>query len=227
MDTVPVKRQRIAVVGCGVAGLTAAWLLSRQHEVQLFEKNDYAGGHTRTLTVPDGPDAGTPVDTGFIVMNHRNYPLFTEVLRQLEIELDDSSMTFSFYDTQSDYGYSGNHLGSLFPSLGHYLNPTTCASPTTSGVLHASVTATCSPAIWISLASVMCARRGFSAPFLNHYLYPMGAAIWSSPIQSRTPRLSLTCTFLRTTALEAGQPSTVEGGQGRLAHLRAGNAATV
>ncbi len=76
-------KQRIAVVGCGVAGLTAAWLLSRRHEVQLFEKNAYAGGHTRTLTIQDGPDAGTAVDTGFIVMNHRNYPKFTQVLEQL------------------------------------------------------------------------------------------------------------------------------------------------
>ncbi|MFW2479890.1 MAG: FAD-dependent oxidoreductase, partial [Lentimonas sp.] len=61
------NRKRIAVVGCGVAGLTAAWLLQRKHEVHLFEKNDYAGGHTRTLKVPKGPDTGTPVDTGFIV----------------------------------------------------------------------------------------------------------------------------------------------------------------
>ena len=53
--------QKIAVVGCGVAGLTAAWLLQRQHQVHLFEKNDYLGGHTRTLRVPSGPDAGTAV----------------------------------------------------------------------------------------------------------------------------------------------------------------------
>ena len=84
------QKQRIAVVGCGVSGLTAAWLLQRQHEVHLFEKNDYIGGHTRTLKVPNGPDAGTPVDTGFIVMNHRNYPNFTEVLKQLDVPLQDS-----------------------------------------------------------------------------------------------------------------------------------------
>ena len=71
------KPLKIAVVGCGVAGLTAAWLLGRKHDVHLFEKNDYVGGHTRTLKVPDGADAGMPVDTGFIVMNHRNYPCFT------------------------------------------------------------------------------------------------------------------------------------------------------
>ena len=99
---------KIAIVGCGVAGLTAAWLLGRKHDVHLFEKNDYAGGHTRTLTVPDGADAGTAVDTGFIVMNHRNYPHFTKVLEQLGVALEDSSMTFSFYDQETHYGYSGD-----------------------------------------------------------------------------------------------------------------------
>ena len=104
------KPLKIAVVGCGVAGLTAAWLLGRKHDVHLFEKNDYAGGHTRTLKVPSGADAGTSVDTGFIVMNHRNYPQFTKVLEQLGVAVEDSSMTFSFYDQQTDYSYSGNSL---------------------------------------------------------------------------------------------------------------------
>lgn len=117
------KPLKIAVVGCGVAGLTAAWLLNRKHEVHLFEKNDYAGGHTRTLRVPTGVDAGVAVDTGFIVMNHRNYPHFTEVLRQLGVELADSSMTFSYYDRASDYGYSGNTLGALFPKASYLFKP--------------------------------------------------------------------------------------------------------
>ena len=111
------KPLKIAVVGCGVAGLTAAWLLGRKHDVQLFEKDDYVGGHTRTLKVPSGADAGMPVDTGFIVMNHRNYPYFTKVLDQLGVAVEDSSMTFSFYDQQTDYGYAGNNLTTLFPSI--------------------------------------------------------------------------------------------------------------
>ena len=177
-------RQRIAVVGCGVAGLTAGWLLSRRHDVEFFEKNDYAGGHTRTLVVPDGPDAGTSVDTGFIVMNHRNYPLFSEVLRQLEVELDDSSMTFSFYDTKSGYAYSGNNIASLFPTIGHYFKPDHLRfaldlwrfakigyRDLQSGFLEGRQ------------LGDYCAQRGFSEAFLNNYLYPMGAAIWSSPIQ--------------------------------------------
>lgn len=182
--TTDTPKQRIAVVGCGVAGLTAAWLLQRKHEVHLFEKNDYAGGHTRTLKVPDGPDAGTPVDTGFIVMNHRNYPNFTEVLRQLDVTLEDSSMTFSFYDNANDYGYSGNSASSLFPSFSYYFKPKHLAfvrdlwrfakigyRDLNSGYLEGK-----------NLGEY-CDARGFGPAFLNNYLYPMGAAIWSSPIE--------------------------------------------
>ena len=178
------KPQKIAVVGCGVAGLTAAWLLSRKHEVHLFEKNDYAGGHTRTLKIPDGPDADVPVDTGFIVMNHRNYPLFTRVLEQLDVALEDSSMTFSYFDEESGYGYAGNRLSTLFPSLAYFFKPKHWSlindlrrfakigyRDLNSGYLQGK-----------SLGEYF-TERGFGEAFLNCYLYPMGAAIWSSPIE--------------------------------------------
>lgn len=177
------SKQKIAIVGCGVAGLTAAWLLSRKHEVHLFEKNNYAGGHTRTLEIDSGPDAGTPVDTGFIVMNHRNYPHFTKLLEQLKVELADSSMTFSFDDPQNNYAYSGNSIASLFPALSYYFKPKHLAfvkdlwrfakigyRDLNSGYLQGKA------------LGEYCQSRGFGPAFLNQYLYPMGAAIWSSPI---------------------------------------------
>ncbi len=182
--TKELPRQRIAVVGCGVAGLTAGWLLGRKHEVEFFEKNDYAGGHTRTLTIPDGPDAGTPVDTGYIVMNHRNYPFFTEVLRQLDVELSDSSMTFSYHDCQSGYAYSGDRIATLFPNPSYYMNVGHCRMvydlwrfakigyrDLQSGFLSDKT------------LGDYCDERSFSRNFLDGYLYPMGAAIWSSPIE--------------------------------------------
>lgn len=174
---------RIAVVGCGVAGLTAAWLLRRKHEVHLFEKNDYIGGHTRTLEVPRSDGSHLPVDTGFIVMNHRNYPNFTKVLDQLKVPLEDSSMTFSFYDTVSKYGYSGNSIGALFPSFGYLFKPRHLRlignlmrfarvgyRDLQSGFLNGKT------------LREYCSERKFGDSFLNNYLYPMGAAIWSSPI---------------------------------------------
>lgn len=180
----PQRPQKIAVVGCGVAGLTAAWLLSREHDVHLFEKNDYAGGHTRTLRIGEGADKDLPVDTGFIVMNHRNYPLFTEVLKQLNVELADSSMTFSFYDRASGYGYSGNTLGTLFPRLSYFFKPSHLGlirdlwrfarigyEDLNSGYLEGK-----------TLGGYF-ETRSFGKSFLENYFYPMGAAIWSSPVE--------------------------------------------
>ena len=77
------KPLKIAVVGSGVAGLPAAYLLNKKHDVTLIEKEDRVGGHTRTLTLSNGPDAGLPIDTGFIVMNLRNYPNFNRLLNEL------------------------------------------------------------------------------------------------------------------------------------------------
>jgi len=70
-ETMEHKRLSIGVVGSGVAGLTAAHILSRRHDVTIIEKNDYIGGHTHTIIVNHDPDREVPVDTGFIVMNHR------------------------------------------------------------------------------------------------------------------------------------------------------------
>lgn len=178
------KSQRIAVVGCGVAGLTAAWLLARKHEVHLFEKNDYVGGHTRTLRIEKGSDTGCPVDTGFIVMNHRNYPLFTRVLEQLQVPLAESSMTFSYFDQQNAYGYSGNSLSTLFPSFSYHFRAghlrlirdlwrfaRTGYRDLQSGFLKEK-----------TLGEYFRIRR-FSEEFLERYFYPMGAAIWSSPVE--------------------------------------------
>jgi predicted NAD/FAD-binding protein len=125
-----------------------------------------------------------PVDTGFIVMNHRNYPYFTKVLEELGVAVEDSSMTFSFYDQQTDYGYAGNNLTTLFPSISYYFKPKHLSfvwelirfarigyRDLNSGYLEGK-----------SLGKY-CKKRRFGHAFLNNYLYPMGAAIWSSPIE--------------------------------------------
>ena len=80
----PFIGQRIAVIGGGVAGIVAAHLLQKQHKVTLFEKNDYLGGHTHTIEIKDGPDAGLAVDTGFIVLNDATYPLFPSIFSKLD-----------------------------------------------------------------------------------------------------------------------------------------------
>ena len=83
-----------------------------------------AGGHTHTIVLTDGPDQGTPVDTGFIVMNHRNYPLLTRLLDQLGVALRDSEMSFGYWDAGSNLQYSGGGLNGLFAQRRNLVRPT-------------------------------------------------------------------------------------------------------
>ncbi|MEX2606939.1 MAG: FAD-dependent oxidoreductase [Kiritimatiellia bacterium] len=173
---------KIAVVGAGIAGLTAAWKLQDRADITLYEKNDYIGGHTRTLTVPNGPDEGTPVDTGFIVMNHRNYPHFSALLEEWEVELEDSDMSFSYHDLNNGYAYAGTTLRGLFPTPGHCMNRAhwtlirelrRFGKVGTDALTHGS-------AATQSLGDFLEQHR-FAPVFRDRYLFAMGAAIWSSP----------------------------------------------
>lgn len=98
---------KIAIVGGGVAGITAAYLLGRSHDVTLFERNEYLGGHTNTRVIEDGEDAGSCIDTGFIVCNPTNYPNFYRFVAELGVELRDSDMSFGFYCEESGLQYKG------------------------------------------------------------------------------------------------------------------------
>ena len=92
---------RIAIVGAGISGLVAAHLLHREHEIVVYEANGYAGGHTNTIRV----------DTGFIVMNDRNYPNFTRLLERLGVATQPTQMSFSVKGEEKDFEYSGTPRG--------------------------------------------------------------------------------------------------------------------
>ena len=76
---------KIAIIGSGVAGLTAAYLLNKKHDVYLYEQNRYFGGHTNTISVQENPKSSVNIDTGFIVFNSKNYPLFLALLNSLKV----------------------------------------------------------------------------------------------------------------------------------------------
>jgi len=105
---------RVAVIGGGVAGIVAAHVLQRRHEVVLFEKNDYLGGHTHTVVLTEGPDAGAAVDTGFIVLNDHTYPIFHRFLAQLEVPVRFGDMSFGFHSEPDGRQYAGTSLNGLF-----------------------------------------------------------------------------------------------------------------
>ena len=85
---------KIGVVGSGISGLVTAWALQTKHEVTLFEKNSNLGGHSNTVDIEIASNH-YPVETGFIVLNDKNYPLFTSLLKHLNVDTNNSSMSFT------------------------------------------------------------------------------------------------------------------------------------
>lgn len=117
------KQLKIAVVGGGIAGITAAYLLGKNHDITLFDKNNYLGGHTNTFVVPDGEDKGTAVDTGFIVMNDRTYPLFHKLLKEWEVPYRSSDMSFAFWDRKTDFNYAYTNLNGVLSQRSNFFDP--------------------------------------------------------------------------------------------------------
>jgi predicted NAD/FAD-binding protein len=176
------KKQRIAVVGAGVAGIVAAYLLQDRYQVSLFEQNQYLGGHTNTIDITSGPDAGLAVDTGFIVLNDATYPLFQRFLARLEIATREAEMSFGFHCQQTGLIYAGNNLSGLFAQRGNLLRPGfyrfLLEIARFSRKAEKDLAAGRVPQV--TLGDYL--RRGnFSPQMINNYLLPMAAAIWSTP----------------------------------------------
>lgn len=107
------KRLKIAVIGAGISGLGTAYLLSKKHDVDVFEKENRLGGHARTTQINEnGKEFG--VDTGFLVFNHQTYPLLTKLFKELDVKIENSDMSFAFWDKRSNIAYNGQSLGGMF-----------------------------------------------------------------------------------------------------------------
>jgi predicted NAD/FAD-binding protein len=176
-----VKKQKIAVIGSGIAGLTSAHLLSREHEVSLFEANDYIGGHTHTRPVELGGKV-YPVNTGFIVFNDWTYPNFIKLMDQLGVDSEESDMSFSVRDENTGIEYNGTSLNSLFAQRRNLFRPSFLRmvkdilrfnKQTVSALENGEISEE-------ETLGEFVAKHGYSKSFVNHYIVPMGAAIWSA-----------------------------------------------
>ncbi len=171
---------KIAVVGSGISGLGAAWLLSRSHEVHLFEKRARLGGHTHTV-VHDHDGRRLALDTGFIVYNERTYPLLTRLFAELAVETQESDMSFSVSSADPDIEFASHGLRGLFadPSLllsAAYLKM--LVDVVRFGRRGRRILAGAGDPR-VTIAQFL-ADGGFSETFARFYLMPMVSAIWSS-----------------------------------------------
>ncbi len=210
------RRKRIAVVGAGVAGLSSAWLLSRKHDVVLYEEESWLGGHAHTVDVTT-PFGSIPVDTGFIVFNPGNYPNFTALLDTLKVRSKGTNMSFSASIDNGAFEYSSSAIG-LFGQVSNLGRP----------------------AFWRMLADIVrfyrhgeslvdsrsiegetlggfLDRNGYSQGLVDHHILPMCAAIWSCSAETirEFPMRAFVRFFSNHNLFKIGRPSgwrTVDGG---------------
>jgi predicted NAD/FAD-binding protein len=169
---------KIAIVGSGIAGNTAAYHLCREHDITVFEAAGHVGGHTHTHDI-EHEGHRVAVDTGFIVCNDRTYPNFLALMSELGVELQDSEMSFSVR-TETGLEYNGTTLNSLFAQRRNLVRPAFWGM--IRDILRFNREAPRlldSPDDSLRLGDYLDAQ-GYSPRFVEHYILPMGAAIWSA-----------------------------------------------
>lgn len=177
---------KIAVIGSGIAGITAANLLSEQHEIWMYEKNDYIGGHTATVDVEVAGEKFA-IDTGFIVFNDRTYPNFRALLRKHGVQWQDTEMSFSVKNPNTGLEYNGHSLATLFAQKRNYFRPSfyrfLLDIVKFNKAAKAAIDTRASKELERVTLREFVAELGLGEDFSHNYLYPMCAAIWSASLQ--------------------------------------------
>jgi predicted NAD/FAD-binding protein len=170
---------RIAIIGTGISGMTSAYLLSEDHEVVVYEANDYIGGHTNTVDVSLNGQKYA-VDTGFIVFNEKTYPNFVKLMKRLDVGWQKSVMSFSVQCDKTGLEFSPSNFNSLFiqrrnllrPSFYRMLWDVVRFKRDSEELLKSDDYA-------ITLAAFL-NGKGYTRSFIEHFIIPMGEAVWSA-----------------------------------------------
>jgi predicted NAD/FAD-binding protein len=172
---------RVAVIGGGVAGLTAAYYLSRVHEVDLFERNDWAGGHARTVRY-EKSGRRFDLDIGFMVYNEASYPGFVSLLRELGVETQASDMSFSVSCAACKVEYSSRGLRGWLARPSSALRPQMLRLGLDIRRFYGDALVSMSdPALTEATITEYLTRRRYSDAFRRHFIVPLMAAVWSTP----------------------------------------------
>ncbi len=175
--------KNIAIIGSGISGLTTAYLLAKKHKVTVFEKSAHIGGHTATVDV-EVDNKSYAIDTGFIVFNNKTYPNFLALLDEIGVGKQEAEMSFSVHNTKTKLEYNGHNLNTLFAQRRNLFRPKfwglvkeilrfnkLCKQAYESQKFNEADT----------LGDFLI-EHDFSQFFAEHYILPMGAAIWSSSL---------------------------------------------
>ncbi len=170
---------KIAIIGSGISGLTTGYLLSKNHDITMFEKNDYIGGHTHTHEI-DHEGKNLSVDSGFIVYNERTYPNFIKLLDQLGVERQLTRMGFSVKSESDDLEYAGHSLNGLFAQRSNFFRPSFIRMLRSMKRFNQEARRDLSSIDPETTLGDYLMSNNYPTEFIQHYIIPIGAAIWST-----------------------------------------------
>ena len=173
---------KIAVIGQGIAGMSAAWLLSQRHDVSVYEAEDRFGGHSHTVEAPS-PDGSIPVDMGFIVFNEANYPNLTALFEHLGVATTLTDMSFGVSLDDGDLEYASTDLSTLFAQPRNLLRPRfwSMLGDIVRFCRQAPAHACALDARMTSLGDYL-GEAGYGRAFQDDHILPQAAAIWSASV---------------------------------------------
>ncbi|MGB0453707.1 MAG: NAD(P)/FAD-dependent oxidoreductase [Bacteriovoracaceae bacterium] len=175
--------RKCAIIGTGIAGMSAAYFLKDHFQITLFEKNDYVGGHTNTVDVHDGEKL-CPMDTGFMVFNDKTYPNLLKLFNKLNVPCKNTDMSFSVRNEELDLEYNGSNLDGLFAQRKNLLNLKFLRMIKEILKFNGDALNMLSRAEMSELTiGEYIDHLGLSDYFLNNFLIPMSSAVWSTPIE--------------------------------------------
>ena len=172
---------KIAVIGSGISGLAISYLLNKKHNITLFEKNDYIGGHSRTVEINDNGKM-LAVDTGFIVFNKQNYPLLTSLFKHLDIKVIKSAMSFGVSIDQGEIEYGTNTISSFFGQKKNLASLSFLKMIYDIFRFNSKAKVTVEQNSSINLGQLLEILK-LSTWFKEYYLLPMGGSIWSTSVK--------------------------------------------
>ena len=173
-------KEKLAIVGTGMSAMSAGYFLKDDYEITLFEKNDYIGGHTNTITVNNNGETAT-FDTGFMVFNEVTYPNMLKLFKHLEVPFTDTDMSFAVAHREKNLEYNGSGLSGLFGQKRNLFNPKFIKTLMEINRFNqTAVELIKKEKLGISLGDFL-KKHNFSDEMKNIYLIPMSSAVWSTP----------------------------------------------
>jgi predicted NAD/FAD-binding protein len=181
------ERLRVAVIGTGVSGISAAWLLNQRHDITVYEKGPWVGGHCNTVDATFKTARGeqvVPVDTGFIVYNEKTYPNLTALFRHFDVPTENSDMSFSASVNNGAFEYSGYSVWTMLAQKRNLVRPRfwNMVWDIMRFFREADAAAQCPNNRRLALGTYL-SNNGYSEAFLRDYLLPLGSSIWSASLR--------------------------------------------